>query len=214
MDCVDQHSLESAQRLAPYISLYDTPAFLTSAMASGSSYRDLVFMKGIREYRAVDRDIADRVLHSLKGQTWYLDQPWIGTALVGPNVPVEEKEMVARALATTPRPKEYPPYCVTPYLAKLACHQEDFWPEDGSLPSLSSLVGPRTWQLFDLLHLDSDQVHWLTLPQKVWEEDANYRRFKDFISHLEVVNDSGERGVKLIQVIYGHQTVQTYISRT
>ena len=120
MDCVDQLSLKSSQRLAPYISLYNTPAFLTSAMASGSSYRDLVFMKGIREYRVTDVEVADRVLHNLKGQTWYLDQPWIVTALVGPDVPEEEKEMVARTLATTPRPKEYPVYCVTPYLTRKA----------------------------------------------------------------------------------------------
>ena len=50
----------------------------------------------------MDREVANRVLHSLKGQTWYLDQPWIGTALVVPDVPVEEKERVARALATWP----------------------------------------------------------------------------------------------------------------
>ena len=55
-----------------------------------------------------------------------------------------------------------------------------------------------------MLHLQADQVTWLTLPQKVWEEDAGYRRFQNFISHLEVVNDCGERGVKLIQVKYGH----------
>ena len=65
-------------------------------------------------------------------------------------------------------------------------------------------MGPRSWQLFDMLHLEADQVTWLTLPQKVWEEDAGYRRFQNFISHLEVVNDCGERGVKLIQVKYGH----------
>ena len=54
--------------------------------------------------------------------------------------------------------------------------------------------------MFNMLRLEEEQVTWLTLPQKVWEEDPGYRRKQEFISHLEVVNDSEERGVKLIQV--------------
>ena len=197
---LDQASVDKAERLLPYIALHDTPAFLMSPLAPGAAYRDLEFIHGIREFRQEDRPIADRVLHSLKGQSWYLDQPWLVTALLGRNVPVEEKCKVAMALHATPRPATYPPYCVTPMLPKQPVHSEGFWPEDGSLPSLSSMVGPRTWQLFDILGLYGDHVKWLELPHDSWEESDGYRRFEDFVERLEVVNDQGERGVKLIQV--------------
>ena len=84
---------------------------------------------------------------------------------------------------------------MTPTLPKLPCHQEQFWPTDGSLPSLSSLVGPRTWLLFNLLQLDEAELLWLTLPSNVWLDHLGF-------SSLGVVNDAGERAVKLIQVIY------------
>ena len=58
--------LEQSIRLAPYIALYDTPAFLTCALAPGAVYsRDLTFIQHIRKFREVDRPVADRVLESL-----------------------------------------------------------------------------------------------------------------------------------------------------
>ena len=146
-------------RLINYICLYDTPAFLTSSISTGSAFRDLKFIQEMRKYRIVDHEVAERVLKLLTGQTWYLDQPWIITALLGDAVPEEEKENIARTLADTPRPSVFPPYCVTPNLPKLPCHKDHFWPTDGTLPSLSSLVGPRTWLLIDLLKLLGSPCH-------------------------------------------------------
>ena len=65
MQVVDEESLTQAYRLAPYIALHDSPAFLTCAMAPGAAYRDLQFIAGIREFRTTDQAIADRVLESL-----------------------------------------------------------------------------------------------------------------------------------------------------
>ena len=91
---------------------------------------------------------------------------------------------------------------MTTALPKLPCHQEQFWPKDGSLPSLSSLVGPRTWLLFNLLQLDEAELLWLTLPSNVWLDHLGFTKLSQFLSSLEVVNDAGERAVKLMQVIY------------
>ena len=109
MQCVDERVEEMSARLATYISLYYTPAFLSSSLCPGAAYRDLLFIRGMREFQRVDSGIASRVLQSQTGKTWYLDQSWIVTALVGPDVPAEEKEAVARSLAATPRPSYFPP---------------------------------------------------------------------------------------------------------
>ena len=202
MPFLEEESLEQAYRLAPYIALHDSPAFLTCALAPGAAYRDLLYIQGIRELRSSDQAIADRVLHSLKGQSWYLDEPWLATALVGPDVPRQEKEAIARALAGTPRPLQYPPFCVTPSLKHQLCHQEAFWPEDSSLPSLAPMVGPRSWQLLELLKLEGEDVSWLTLPQSSWESHPGFIKFSAFLAGLTVTNDAGEKTVKLIQVCF------------
>ena len=98
------------------LDLRPTSAFMTplpsyqvpSAQEQCTPYRDLLFIRGMREFQRVDSGIASRVLQSLTGQTWYLDQPWMVTALVGPDVPAEEKEAVARSLVATPRPSSFP----------------------------------------------------------------------------------------------------------
>ena len=83
-------------------------------------------------------------------------------------------------------------------LSQLLCHQETFWPADQSLPSLAPMVGPRSWQLLDML---GEEGAWLTEPCSTWETHAGFRRFQDYVTRLEVVNDAAERDVKLVEVI-------------
>ena len=59
--------------------------------------------------RQVDEEVGERVLHSLKGQTWYLDESWIPSVLVSDDVPMVERESVARMLAKTARPDHFVP---------------------------------------------------------------------------------------------------------
>ena len=40
---------------------------------------------------------------------------------------------------------------------------------------------------------------WLKLEVSQWDLISGYRKFKDFVKFLTVVNDPAERGVKLIQ---------------
>ena len=62
------------------------------------------------------------------------------------------------------------------------------------------MVGQRTWQLYDVLQLHGEKVAWLTKPCSTWKENPGFLRFEDFLMRLEVVNDAGERDVKLVEV--------------
>ena len=55
--------------------------------------------------------------------------------------------------------------------------KEELWPQDGSLPSLSSLISPRIWMLFHYLELST------------WKECATYNKFKSTVIGEEVVQD-------------------------
>ena len=63
--------------------------------------------------------------------------------------------------------------------------------------TLTQLIGPRSWLLFDLLGLKRRQ-DWLQLKPKDWPKMEDYTIARDFVVNLEVVNDSAERGVKMI----------------
>ena len=116
-------------------------------------------------------------------------------------VPEVERSAVATALSATPRPSHFPPVPIVRLLPKQKVHQETFWPEDSSLPSLASLVGSRTWLLFNILELEGEDVEWLNQAPSYWDINPGYCRLEKFLGNLSVVNDTAERGVKLIQVI-------------
>ena len=61
---------------------------------------------------------------------------------------------------------------------------------------MENFVGVDSWKFFDLMKVDSS---FLELPVRTWCDNAEYLRAKDVVDHLCVVNDAGERGVKLSQ---------------
>ena len=69
---------------------------------------------------------------------------------------------------------------------------------DSELSLLPSLVGPKSWTIPNMLDLSSDDMVWLDLEPHQWDLISGFRRFKSFTSSLSVVNDSAERGVKLV----------------
>ena len=50
------------------------------------------------------------------------------------------------------------------------------------------MVGPRSWQLLDMLELKAeDQTKWLAEHPSKWEENEGFLRFQDFITRLDVL---------------------------
>ena len=50
--------------------------------------------------------------------------------------------------------------------------------------------------------LDPESLYWLTKDPEKWEEYPEYRRFQNFITEMECVNDTAEREVLLTKIIY------------
>ncbi|XP_065682417.1 uncharacterized protein LOC124816991 [Hydra vulgaris] len=66
-------------------------------------------------------------------------------------------------------------------------------------PGLESYISPDSWLIFDILGHISEKCLWMKLPQIFWKEFPGYNEFQSFVKSVEVVNDSSERAVKLIQ---------------
>ena len=55
---------------------------------------------------------------------------------------------------------------------------------------LWDLVQPHSWDFFTILRVEAD---WLTWPLNKWEESKDYRKARQFVTTVKVVNDAAER---------------------
>ena len=70
--------------------------------------------------------------------------------------------------------------------------------EEINTPTMIDLIGHRSWLIFHLLRCTSKQIEWMQFDSSHWEKFEDNRCLRDIVNGLEVVNDSAERGVKLI----------------
>ena len=60
---------------------------------------------------------------------------------------------------------------------------------------MSNLLRPESHSLFSILGIITD---WLAKPIEQWTEQPGYKEAEKFVCTVKVVNDTAERGVKLI----------------
>ena len=97
------------------------------------------------------------------------------------------KERMAASLLQTPRRVKFSP-------GKPAFPKELVEESENLQPY--SLIGPNSWLLFELLHMDGN---WLSLPSQQWAENEEFLQMANIVKNISVVNDAAERGVKDIQ---------------
>ena len=90
-----------------------------------------------------------------------------------------------------------------PRKPKLPLMLDTIWPEDGSLPSLATFVGPRSYLIFSLLEFSPSDMDWLKFNSAEWEKFSGYKKFFEFVKKLAVLNDAGESRVKGMQEVVG-----------
>ena len=128
---------------------------------------------------------------------WYLTSELIVLALASDELPESELKKLATTLISVPRPETFTPG--KPVFPGPRFTQNDtIWTND-NLPSLSSFVSDRSWLMFHLLELGLSETEWLQVEVHQWNLFSGFRKFKEFVKGLTVVNDPAERGVKLIQ---------------
>ena len=62
---------------------------------------------------------------------------------------------------------------------------------------LVTLFTFRSWLLFHLLKL-KDKQQWLSVPSEFWPNFDDFNTAHNFVNNLQCINDSAERGIKLI----------------
>ena len=99
----------------------------------------------------------------------------------------DDKSRIAVRLLQLPKPKEMNKGLPT-------------FPKLSEKTELRDLVTSESWELFNILKLDSD---WLALPPAKWDTNPDYIEFRKFVRSVKVTNDCAEGS----QASYGLQQV-------
>lgn len=180
--------LRNVTRLVQFNILRYVKHFLTSPLATAAPRNDLIFIYDLREYREIDRVIAEAALASAYRHLWYLVPEMAVLALFDDNVSHPEKTELKTTLSTFPKLPVYPPGkpghpAFNAQINKLT----------RAKPSLSTFISDRSWLLFSLIDANTD---WLNEPSDTWNDIPAYQDLKEFCKNIEVVNDVAERAVK------------------
>ena len=162
-------------------------------MSASAPYLDLTHFEQMQKYRKMGNiraKIARTCMVSMGRHTWYLDPSLVVMSLVDDNLPDSDKQAMAKKLSKIDRPEVFEKG--KPKLGLLKINSR-------KVPSMASLIKPKSWLMFSLLDMTDDDVNWLKKDVSDWPEDQGFVKFKEFVNGLTVVNDPAERSIKLVQ---------------
>ena len=195
-------------RMAEFVAIFYSVWFLKSALSSSAPYQDVKsywqmvqYKKHIESKPMISErqiDAIENIQMSMKRHTWYLDETLVPFAFADHEVPEIEKAAMAKKLFSLPVPDTFQHTDRTDIMDQL-----DF--ANDKLPSLEILIGQNSWFIFKLLNIiGEDDKTWLNCPPSFWKYVDQFKIFSDFVSKVQVVNDSSERAVKLVSDYINH----------
>ncbi|KAK3926030.1 Chaperone protein DnaK [Frankliniella fusca] len=144
--------------------------------------RYLLFLKRLIQYEKVNKPIAKAAQSRFLNHLWYLSEESMGFAVFDEELSDQERQQIAENILHKEGDDDPP--------KKRSLHLSD-------LPDmcLSDLATTHTKNFFIMLGLKYD---FLDKPVREWSDQEDYRRAREIVMNLKVVNDQGERGVKLM----------------
>ena len=192
-----QKGREQTLANAEVISLLHIPYFLQVRNAilaprlDRDFYTQLVQYRNLHEEGSLRYRMADAMITSHLRHTWCLTQEVVVFFLFDEKAPARERKKMADALMSCDPPAE------GWQVGKP--HLPDNLKEN---QPLHELVGSRSHLLFWLLRAGTA---WWSRPVHKWAEDSEYRRVRDWLRDLKVVNDCCERIIQDI-TLYANRT--------
>ena len=168
---------ERVERFCVFALSFYIPTFFTSSWGCDAPSNDLQLYKDLLAFKKIDNTLATAALDTLDRHRWYLTPPVVMFSLFSKKVSDDTKARMAARLLSLEKPEarldlpEYP--TVT----------------EGS--ELWDFVKPHSWDFFTILRVEAD---WLTWPLDKWEESEDFRKARQFVTTVKVVNDATERG--------------------
>jgi len=159
-------------------------AWFGAPNAATAPYQDFNFIKDVYNY--YDSDVSKIILKKFYGHLWYLSDEAIGFSFFDKNVSADLKKKMVKALTSNDGSDEI--------VKKISVKPH----EVSSLVTkdLSHFVTKNTKIFFERFGIDT---HFLNYEPDEWINKTAYNDGANTVAHINVVNDTAERGVKLIE---------------
>jgi hypothetical protein len=180
----DADMIEKLRRLNVFLNLFYVPLWMKASRGSDAPILDLNFIHDMMDYRLVDPEIADVVLKKLSNHGWYLTEEVVPFVLFSNHYSINDvvKQDIASKLLEMPVPDSF--RLGKPLFRKITRNT-----------TLLDLIGPESHALFHTLKIGQQ---WLSKPVEQWKLEPDFCTANDFVRTVKVVNDTAERGVKLM----------------
>lgn len=101
--------LRGVKRMADFIAIYYTKAFLESRLASKTPAGDLKFLHQMNLYRTQDASAAAICVKSILNHLWYLTEELVVFAIFDTDLPATVRKAMVLKLLSIHRPKTFAP---------------------------------------------------------------------------------------------------------
>ena len=149
---------------------------------------DMKLITVLDNYKNHNSEISIAALKALGNHMWYLTEELVPLALFDRGLDDEVRSKIAESIVQCEDQGKGVKRRGTGF------GKPEFPKVDIKKTEIASFVGPDSWTFFRTLEIDSA---FLKMPVEDWEEEPSYKNGKSVVSHLCVVNDAAERGVKL-----------------
>lgn len=152
---------------------------------------DLKFIQNIIKYKNIDIGISEKVLGKFLKHLWYLNPEQVCFCLFDNNVSHETKGKMAKKILSYKNLDKDEGSARTIRVEVPANEAENFFQE----VSLEKFVSAQSLALFKRFKIKCD---FLTEDPKNWPNNEDYLKLQSFIRSIKVINDTAERGIKLV----------------
>ena len=140
----------------------------------------------MEHYKIKSHDVAQACINSIKQHLWYHDQRTAIFFLADKELLLEFRESVDKKMFNSESQGD---------IRKPKVSQQY---KDSYTPNLASFVGGKSWLVFENLGFTMNNLEWHQVSFKYWEKFSSYRRFKESVYKLHVLNDPAKSAVRFL----------------
>lgn len=181
-----------------FIVRFYVKAWLNCPVASLAPYQDFSFIREIYNFKSFDYKISEAVIKKFSNHLWYLSDECIALSLFDESVPYETKKIISYKIGALKNAnvqdddgdsndlvENVKRIQLKPDAVKIFVQKD-----------LHDFVTANTHKFFDRFEISTN---FLNEDPLKWNKNEAYNKGKNLINNLNVVNDTAERGVKLIE---------------
>lgn len=159
-------------------------------------------MKKLENYKTINKDIADKAISKILNHLYYLNEECVGFCLFDERINAETKAKLVAKMSVDTSENVDEEEDIPKKLVLKKENLSNFVSRDYSV-ILLELFSKNTKKIFQRFHIPVD---FFKQDPDSWNMLEDYVIGKNIVKNLNIVNDSAERGIKLIQEYHGKIT--------